>query len=201
MKHAFIILAVALSGCNGQSASTSTTDLQEAPITTITAPAKQASNNFTPIGNLYSSPYVTTATEPTPQVSQAIFDDITGAIDGINLTGKPNTIYGGYIYQTVSEAKNFEDYEFNVTFNYRYAITMDIYVDDGLCVTGKYWQGKWLFSNPNATCLMNLSDPPQYEYDDFINMYGYLSVDIGRNFDAYVVRDGSFSAVWFIEQK
>lgn len=131
-------------------------------------------------------------------VSSALFEDMTGVIDGIEISGTPYAITGGHIYQEIEGSKTFSEYEFDVSFSYRYAVTMDIYVSSGMCVTARFWSST-LFSNPNEDCDDNLIDAPQYTIDEFILLYGDLAVDEGRNFNSYVPRSYPLTGEWYIE--
>lgn len=193
------MISAILCGCNSDS---HTQEIKDNPIEVITESEnpqpetiQEDKRYFPSLTSLYDIPYKTPEYEEV--VSKVVFENINGSIDGVGISGKPNSIQGGYIYQIINESKSFSDYEFSVSISYRYAIYMEIYLGD-YCVMAKYWRNKWLFSDNLLECMDYLSNPPYLEYSEFIDKYGDMSVKKGRNFNAHLRRDYTFVGDWAI---
>jgi len=113
--------------------------------------------------------------------------------DGV-LHGDTLDMWGSKICSIVSEEKSLSEYEINPVFMHRYRVRMDIVLSNGLCVSAFHWHGvEW--SDANVECDSNRA---VYSQDDFMNIYGSYAVAKGKNFTAYLLRDGGWSVKWGI---
>jgi hypothetical protein len=145
---------------------------------------KPQNNNFTPISPLNAAPYTVQAIDA-PIYLEPVFKDMTAIY-----VYKDNAT----VYSVITDTKVLAYYEIDPIITYRYKVKMDIVLDNGLCASTWFWNGKntgW--SELNYECNQNY---PVYNHDEAMMYYGDYSVGQGDNFTVTFPRSGSVYLEW-----
>lgn len=144
------------------------------------------SSYISPIGDFADEPYKTTLPDE-PEYLTPIYTNMTASYVAVDM---------GTVHSSIEESRLLSDYEIALDITYRYRVKMDIHLDNGMCVSGWFWNDKeTTWSDENLDCVYNY---PVYGYDDFIAIYGNATVSTGNNFTVTFARAGSLDVEWLI---
>lgn len=97
----------------------------------------------------------------------------------------------------ITEKRLLSNYDINLNISYKYRVRMDIHLDSGYCASAWFYNDNDVtFSDENTDCRDNY---PVYSLDDFMAIYGSVTVSAGVNFTVTFIRAGSVDLEWLIK--